>query len=88
MTVQSVELTVRDYGKGFPDDVDGKLFEPYFTTKPRGTGLGLAIVKRIVEEHSGLVTAANVSPQGARISIRIPVTNYTKLSGQGSFEQG
>ena len=82
MTIQSVELIVRDYGKGFPDDVDGKLFEPYFTTKPRGTGLGLAIVKRIVEEHGGLVSADNVKPQGARITIRIPVTHYNK-SEQG-----
>ncbi|VAW79865.1 Nitrogen regulation protein NtrY [hydrothermal vent metagenome] len=75
MTVKSVELVVRDYGKGFPDDDDGKLFEPYFTTKHRGTGLGLAIVKRIVEEHGGIVVADNVEP-GARISIRIPISSY------------
>ncbi len=94
MTVQSVELVVRDHGKGFPSDVDGKLFEPYFTTKPRGTGLGLAIVKRIVEEHGGMVIADNVEPRGARISIRIPVSSYNKQEthkmlkkGRGSNEQ-
>lgn len=55
-----VELTVTDNGPGFPDDMIDRLFEPYATTRPKGSGLGLAIVKKIVEEHSGVVLAANV----------------------------
>ncbi len=69
-----IELVIRDYGEGFPEDEKGEHFEPYFTTKPRGTGLGLAIVKRIVEEHSGIVWLENASPQGAKIVIHLPVT--------------
>jgi len=67
-----VEITVRDYGKGFPDDMRGQYFEPYVTTKPKGTGLGLAIVKKIVEEHGGMVWAENLADRGARIIIRLP----------------
>ena len=67
-----VEMAVRDYGPGFPDEARGALFEPYVTTKPKGTGLGLAIVKKIVEEHNGVVWAENLE-QGARVVIRLPV---------------
>jgi len=35
-----VELALRDYGPGFPEEAKGTLFEPYVTTKPKGTGLG------------------------------------------------
>ncbi len=67
-----VELIVRDYGPGFPEETAGQLFEPYVTTKPKGTGLGLAIVKKIVEEHGGMVWAENLE-QGACVVIRLPV---------------
>ena len=68
-----VELRVRDYGPGIPDDMLGKLFEPYVTTKPKGTGLGLAIVKKIVEEHGGMLWAENNKRGGACLVIRLPV---------------
>jgi signal transduction histidine kinase len=42
-----------DDGPGVPEDVQGKLFEPYFTTKTSGTGLGLAICRRILAAHGG-----------------------------------
>ena len=68
-----VRLAVTDNGSGFPEQVIGRAFEPYVTTKPRGTGLGLAIVKKIVEEHGGTVLIANVAPRGARVTIELPV---------------
>lgn len=71
---QFVELVVRDYGPGFPEEELGQYFEPYVTTKPKGTGLGLAIVKKIVEEHGGMIWAENSEPKGARIVIRFPIT--------------
>jgi len=68
-----VRLTVTDNGCGFPESVMRRAFEPYVTTKPKGTGLGLAIVKKIVEEHGGTVTIANVQPRGACVTIQLPV---------------
>jgi nitrogen fixation/metabolism regulation signal transduction histidine kinase len=68
----AVHLAVTDNGCGFPDQVLRRAFEPYVTTKPKGTGLGLAIVKKIVEEHGGAVTIANISPRGARVAIQLP----------------
>ncbi len=67
-----IELCVEDNGAGFPADILTQAFEPYVTTKTKGSGLGLAIVKKIVEEHSGMVTAENNPEQGARVRLRFP----------------
>ncbi len=68
----SVRWSIEDNGKGFPEALLGRLFEPYVTTKPKGTGLGLAIVKKIVDEHQGRILAQNIEPHGARVSIQLP----------------
>ena len=68
-----VEIRVCDSGPGIPADAAGKVFEPYFTTKPQGTGLGMAIAYRIVTEHGGVVDADNHPEGGARVRIRLPL---------------
>jgi nitrogen fixation/metabolism regulation signal transduction histidine kinase len=68
----AVRFSVMDNGTGFPENLMKRAFEPYVTTKPKGTGLGLVIVKKIVEEHGGDVTIANVVPRGARVTITLP----------------
>ena len=72
--VSFVNLSVKDQGPGFPNELLERLFEPYVTTKAKGSGLGLAIVKKIVEEHGGTIQAENDSTKGARIQIRLPVS--------------
>ena len=67
-----VELTVTDNGTGIPEHLLQRVFEPYVTSKSKGTGLGLVIVKKIVEEHGGEVSVANVAPRGARVTLRFP----------------
>ena len=67
-----VRFSVLDNGVGFPENLMKRAFEPYVTTKPKGTGLGLVIVKKIVEEHGGEVSIANVAPHGARVTITLP----------------
>ena len=67
-----VLLTVRDNGTGIAENVMGRIFEPYVTTKPKGTGLGLAIVKKIVDEHQGRILVENIKPHGANVSIVLP----------------
>lgn len=51
----ALRVGVRDNGPGFPEELRGRAFEPFQTTKPSGTGLGMAITKRIVEAHGGEV---------------------------------
>ncbi|MBI5626361.1 MAG: HAMP domain-containing protein [Nitrosomonadales bacterium] len=66
-------LRVEDRGRGFPESVLSRAFEPYMTTKTKGTGLGLAIVKKIVEEHGGHITIENRLDGGAQVSIILPL---------------
>jgi nitrogen fixation/metabolism regulation signal transduction histidine kinase len=70
--MRAVELTVEDNGPGIPEELVGRIFDPYVTTKPKGSGLGLAIVKKIVEEHGGSILAQNRTEGGARIIVRLP----------------
>lgn len=63
-----VEIIVRDSGKGIPESMIPRIFDPFITSKdtgPRsgktGSGLGLAIVKRIVEAHKGTISIENAS---------------------------
>jgi nitrogen fixation/metabolism regulation signal transduction histidine kinase len=72
MAQDGVCLSLSDNGKGFPDHVRMRAFEPYVTTKLKGTGLGLPIVKKIVEEHNGTIQIENIQPHGARIAITLP----------------
>jgi len=71
---EAAEIVVEDNGPGFDTRILGKAFEPYVTSKPKGTGLGLAIVKKLVEEHGGSIRANNNVEGGARLIIRLPVT--------------
>ncbi|WP_338814793.1 PAS domain-containing protein [Bernardetia sp. Wsw4-3y2] len=50
-------VSVRDTGKGVPDEVKQKIFDAFFTTKPvgEGSGLGLNIVRKIIEKHDGKI---------------------------------
>jgi two-component system nitrogen regulation sensor histidine kinase NtrY len=68
-----VRLTIVDDGKGLPEDIIDKVFEPYVTTKEKSGGLGLAIVQNIIEQHDGQIFASNVKPHGARITIEFSI---------------
>jgi len=63
ITISAVEkdsrlrINYEDSGAGIPQEELGRIFIPYFSSKPDGTGLGLAIVKKIIEVHNGTITA-------------------------------
>jgi two-component system nitrogen regulation sensor histidine kinase NtrY len=63
---------VQDNGKGMPEEVKSRIFEPYFSTKSDGTGLGLAIAKRIVNDHQGVIRAQSLDT-GTQFWIEIPI---------------
>lgn len=67
-----VSLCVRDNGPGFPEELRGRMFEPYVTSKPKGTGLGLPVVKKIVEEHHGTIAVDNPESGGVRVCVSLP----------------
>ena len=67
-------LRVKDTGPGFGDEIIGRVFEPYITTKPHGNGLGLAVVQRIVEDHHGNVRVYNNPQGGGCVEVQIPLS--------------
>ena len=67
------QIEFRDSGSGIPPEVLGRIFQPFVTSKERGTGLGLAVSRRIIEEHDGLLLAANQIHGGAVFTVRLPL---------------
>ncbi|MCE2393108.1 CHASE2 domain-containing protein [Candidatus Poribacteria bacterium] len=66
-----VTVIVRDTGGGIPADELYRIFEPFYTTKPRGLGLGLVNVKNIVEAHGGTVRVESEVGIGTTFFVRL-----------------
>jgi signal transduction histidine kinase len=72
-----VALIVSDTGTGIAADVVPRIFESFFTTKPRGqgTGLGLAICRDIVKTHGGDLTVDSRPGEGSTFAIWMPAVD-------------
>ena len=68
-----ITVIVKDTGTGIPADQLDRIFEPFYTTKPRGLGLGLVNVKNIVEGHGGKVRAESKVGIGTTFFIELPL---------------
>jgi len=66
-------ISVSDMGIGLSIDKADRIFEAFFTTKPRGTGMGLSISRRIVESHGGRLWASPNTGRGATFQFTLPV---------------
>ncbi|MVN79278.1 tetratricopeptide repeat protein [Hymenobacter sp. HMF4947] len=73
---QHVEVQVQDNGTGMSAEVQAKVFQPFFTTKPagEGTGLGLSLSYDLITQgHGGTLTVTSESGQGSTFTIRLPL---------------
>jgi PAS domain S-box-containing protein len=68
-------VEIKDSGPGIPDSDLGKVFEPFFTSKPpgSGTGLGLSIVRKIIHLHGGQIKVKNAAKGGVLVTIALPL---------------
>ena len=64
-------MWVENPGPAIPPDVVPRLFEPFFTTRPRGTGLGLAIARTTARAHGGDVELTTNEDGRVRFTLRI-----------------
>jgi PAS domain S-box-containing protein len=90
-----VELSISDTGVGVPEEIRGKIFDPYFTTKKvgKGTGMGLAITHGIVTSAGGFITCDSEVGKGTTFTIFFPAIEQggqerlaleqTDVQGQG-----
>lgn len=69
-----VQIEFSDTGTGIPDEIIGKIFQPFFTTRPahESNGLGLYISNEIINLHGGDLSAKSDSPQGSTITVQLP----------------
>lgn len=67
-----VGLSMNDTGKGIDHEAMGRIFDPYFTSKPQGNGLGLMVVERIIRDHGGELTVESEPGEGARFHFNFP----------------
>ena len=72
-----IEFSVTDMGPGLKEEVIGRLYEAFFSTKAEGLGIGLSLCRSIVESHRGRMRAQNLyngeAVVGCRFSFTLPV---------------
>jgi signal transduction histidine kinase len=70
-----IQVTVKDNGMGIPQKVLGKIFQPFFTTKPagEGTGLGLSLSYDIIKAHGGELKIETKEGEGAVFILQLPI---------------
>ncbi|HEY8567269.1 MAG TPA: PAS domain S-box protein [Beijerinckiaceae bacterium] len=81
----AVVVTVQDNGPGVAPGARGRIFEPYFTTKPlgAGTGIGLSVSLNVVKSHGGDIRVEDVEPHGARFVVTLPIGHSTQVEATG-----
>ncbi|MHC4469525.1 MAG: two-component system sensor histidine kinase NtrB [Planctomycetota bacterium] len=69
---ESVRLLVTDTGHGIPEDLRGRIFDPFVTGRTNGTGLGLSVVRRILENHGAGIDIRSRREDGTEIEVTLP----------------
>ncbi len=83
-----IAITIQDNGQGIPQEVQTKIFDHFFTTKPvgQGKGLGLAIsYKIIVQQHGGQLLCDSAPGKGAKFVIKLPLSSPSASSSSNNF---
>lgn len=68
-----VRVDIQDHGPGISKEIQEKIFDPYFTTKPGGNGIGLATCYTTLKNHGGAILVDSHEGEGATFSVYLPV---------------
>ncbi|MDQ6626282.1 MAG: CHASE3 domain-containing protein, partial [Verrucomicrobiota bacterium] len=77
-----IRVLIRDEGVGIPDTYLKRIFDPYFTTKPKGTGLGLATTYSIMKNHNGLITVESEVHFGSTFTLYLPALRNHQMPAE------
>jgi signal transduction histidine kinase len=84
---QFAVVEVIDEGEGIPPELLPRIFELYFTTKPKGSGIGLAMTYRVLQLHGGAMDVrsnadANSPERGTVFTFRLPIASGVGVEGR------
>jgi signal transduction histidine kinase len=80
-------VSVEDQGGGIAPELMPRIFDLYFTTKPRGSGIGLAMTYRIVQMHGGAMEVRSEPNRGSVFTMRLPALFSQASPGPRSRER-
>ena len=85
-TADHVIIQVKDTGPGIPISRQGKVFDPFYTTKSNSSGIGLSICHRIILDHGGVLKLSSAENKGTRFTIELPLKtrNNSRKTSEGS----
>src|SRR5271157_2234222 len=69
-----VKISIKDTGCGIPAEQVTKVFDPYFTTKPKGSGIGLATAYSVVKRHGGVIDIESEVDVGTSVFVYLPAS--------------
>ncbi len=76
-----VEIDIIDNGPGIPEEIQDKIYDPFFTTKKGGTGLGLHLCQYFIDQHMGKISIGKAGKGGTKVTVRLPITQERKDNG-------
>lgn len=78
---ESLHFRVSDTGKGMDEELQARVFEPFYTTRAEGTGLGLAIARGIARGHGGDIQLVSSPGKGTRFTMTLPCNGSEDTEG-------
>ncbi|MCC7203350.1 MAG: GAF domain-containing protein [Nitrospirae bacterium] len=69
---ETCSVSIKDTGKGIPQEDIDRIFDPFYTTPEKGVGLGLPLSRKIIEGHGGKITVSSVLNQGTTLTVILP----------------
>ncbi len=76
-TPEKILVHITDTGSGIPPQIQAKIFQPFFSTKPKGSGLGLAISQQIMAAHQGEIYFDSEPGKGTTITLAFRPDGYS-----------
>ncbi len=74
-----VKISIEDTGFGIPPEHLTKIFDPYFTTKPKGSGIGLATAYSVIKRHGGVIDVESKVDAGTSVFVYLPASPGSEI---------
>ena len=67
-----IRISISNMTEPLSEETIRRVFEPFYTTKPKGTGLGMGFVKRVIDEHGGTISFSAEQADVVNVEIQLP----------------